>query len=833
MMSQNSQGANTMVNNRNVYHDQATSYQASGGGYIVQGGDNMQLNHTCVILSERSHSGGVRDREDLLSLLNPIPDASHTRNLNTSPPKSVCFPGTRQDVIADVHSWVSSSLKAPHIMWIYGFAGSGKSAVAQEVASHFDRKGQLAAAFFFFRGAGDRSRTGRFASTIASQVVNAIPATASHIKAALKKSPGLLLDTTSLTTQFDSLVYGPLKAVKWPMAVASVLKKPFLIVLDGLDECEDRDEIAVFIQHTINFCTANPGIPLRFVVTSRVENHIDRLLHSSRQVVLLDLVDRTSDSDIAAALDIAIDNEKQSRLLKYDGSWPSAGQKAKLLKHIGGSFIFMTTIVRYLFDPDRKDGLTPMRRLPIILKTNLADFDSLYRSILEKARHLAHFQEIISTVALALRPLSVSQIATLLGLQTVDIVNVLLHLNAIINIPGDDRTPITLWHTSLRDFLLSENRAGPIFASPAHHIFIARGCIRRAADSMPSATREYSRLYALKHLNKLPCDNAPDTLDAALKGLKSFLDKPVFKGIWPLCARNRLSKQELEPCPRTDGEGSNVLTALHAACHHKEFDTIYFLLDNGADPNIVALNRAKTVSHGGASFKYGTPLTFASYIGNVELATRLLECKADPNSQCGRYSTALQASCSQGKLEVVKLLLKHGADPNLTGGAYGSSLHACAQFGKTDRARALLEHKADPNVRGGYSTFECAVQELTPVIEDWKWVTALHNACYHGHTNTAELLLDFGADSTQRNNSGRTAFECAMEKHKRDSDVTSANVIGSEAHCTQPGLALPGNALGDMEDEKAVGIAMRPQLGAALLCMSFHLLFSAEGAIRD
>ncbi|KAJ3535617.1 hypothetical protein NMY22_g6409 [Coprinellus aureogranulatus] len=205
MDPQGSKCSNTMINNRNIYQDGTVHNQAYNGGHIVHGGDNMN-----VYLNGHSVNGGARDRDDLFSLLNPIPDASHTRNLRTSPPNSVCFPGTRQDVIADVRSWVNSSLKEPHVMWIYG-------------------KGQLAAAFFFFRGAGDRSRASRFATTIASQMARAIPVTASHIKTAIKKDPGLRLKTTSLTVQFDGLVYGPIKAAGWDRLVASLRKKPFLI----------------------------------------------------------------------------------------------------------------------------------------------------------------------------------------------------------------------------------------------------------------------------------------------------------------------------------------------------------------------------------------------------------------------------------------------------------------------------------------------------------------------------------------------------------------------------------------------------------------------------
>jgi ankyrin repeat protein len=37
-------------------------------------------------------------------------------------------------------------------------------------------------------------------------------------------------------------------------------------------------------------------------------------------------------------------------------------------------------------------------------------------------------------------------------------------------------------------------------------------------------------------------------------------------------------------CP---GEGDGVRVALHAACHYKAKEMVYFLLEKGADPNVV------------------------------------------------------------------------------------------------------------------------------------------------------------------------------------------------------------------------------------------------------
>ena len=96
------------------------------------------------------------------------------------------------------------------------------------------------------------------------------------------------------------------------------------------------------IEDTIEFFEQHPKIPMRFLITSRVEDHLHQVLHSSKQVQLLNLVEKTSDADIAAALDVAIANAKRGRLLACDESWPDKWDRWRLVSHIGGSFLFMT-----------------------------------------------------------------------------------------------------------------------------------------------------------------------------------------------------------------------------------------------------------------------------------------------------------------------------------------------------------------------------------------------------------------------------------------------------------------------------------------------------------
>jgi len=54
-----------------------------------------------------------------------------------------------------------------------------------------------------------------------------------------------------------------------------------VIVIDALDECDDKDLMAEFIEVIIDAFQENPRLPFRIFVTSGVEEHVRRKLETS------------------------------------------------------------------------------------------------------------------------------------------------------------------------------------------------------------------------------------------------------------------------------------------------------------------------------------------------------------------------------------------------------------------------------------------------------------------------------------------------------------------------------------------------------------------------
>ncbi|KAJ2918191.1 hypothetical protein MD484_g2236, partial [Candolleomyces efflorescens] len=592
---------------------------------VLGGSQNAHVGQlTAYQIDGAAHFHGAQVRTDDLTvyeLLKPIDDASHTRDRRKSPPDSACARGTRVEVVKKYTSWTTdkiSSADEPHVLWVHGYAGCGKSAISQEVCDTSKRQGRPVVSFFFFRNAGERSKIRRLANTLATQMVMAVPETEPFVRAAVKANMALLdpdQPGVSLRERVEQLVYGPFKAAVelgskvrhpassvWSLAtlmqrfvsdrrinnaqetpniLESLSRGPFLIVIDGLDECDDKEEVQELVDGMLAFFDQNPLIPLRVFITSRVEQHIRSRLDVPG-VRLYNLVDHCSDDDIATFIDVLFESEGRRdpvirAFILEHGKWPAPDERLKLIKHIGGSFIFGWTVFRFIMGSMNEPGspATPMERLPLALEMN-PGLDGLYTQTLARSQHLPHFINIISTIALIEDPLPTSGIAELLGIKTYEVVNVLMNLQAIIQVPGTDDIPVTLFHTSLRDFLTTLTRSGPFFAHPRHHVFLFLRCLqcelayRQRGVGLPTYLdqRKPAAAYALRY--------AGDHLE---RGEHLFESGESNSAI-------RLCREALESCP---GAPELIVSLARVTLRHATHGGTLTDLDEAVSLNRTAL----------------------------------------------------------------------------------------------------------------------------------------------------------------------------------------------------------------------------------------------------
>ena len=232
----------------------------------------------------------------LPGLLNPLNNASHTRSGQVAR----CDPGTRLEIIAQVKEWLNGSDKRAAICWLSGPAGYGKSALAQTIAERYAAKGRLLGSFFFLRGAGERSHISRLIPTLAHQISLSVPAVKPLLENAVRDDPAMLGPSVSLAHQFQKLIIEPIHSTTSKLLAFSHLVKQKIIVIDALDECNDKTDMAAFIDVLLKAFPERSYLPFRILVTSRVEEHIrKKFVHAEgRFLYHLDLGNCDARSDI-------------------------------------------------------------------------------------------------------------------------------------------------------------------------------------------------------------------------------------------------------------------------------------------------------------------------------------------------------------------------------------------------------------------------------------------------------------------------------------------------------------------------------------------------------
>ncbi|KIJ94403.1 hypothetical protein K443DRAFT_683769, partial [Laccaria amethystina LaAM-08-1] len=445
----------------------------SGNAQVVNVGGNVVF-----------HGSPAPPPAGLPDLLRPVSNASHTRAGHVAR----CDPGTRLQVIAEIEQWLDDSDKRAAVCWINGLAGYGKSALAQTIAEHYAAKGRLLGSFFFLRGAGERSHISRLIPTLAYQISLSVPAAKPSPKKALRHEPALLEPSVSLAHKFQKLIIDPTRSTTFKMLSSveafSHFAKQRILIIDALDECDDKAEMAAFIDVLIDLSSGKSNLPFRILLTSRVEEHIRKSFDDSDTQSVLYRLDL---ANYDARLDIQVYFKKQfdriydqnlrmmKRILK---PWPSSKDLAVLLDKAGSSFAFATTLIQFV-----QAHPMPHKALEKLLESEVNGLDPLYEQVLSSASGTADFHQILGTIIILEDNKSITFLGSLLHLQNEDVICELLGVQSIINIPGNDGEPITLYHTSLRDFLTIKSRSKQYFIDPPlRHLHLAIHCLKHLAE---------------------------------------------------------------------------------------------------------------------------------------------------------------------------------------------------------------------------------------------------------------------------------------------------------------------------------------------------------------
>ncbi|OAX31808.1 hypothetical protein K503DRAFT_676723, partial [Rhizopogon vinicolor AM-OR11-026] len=285
-----------------------------------------------------------------------------------------------------------------------------------------------------------------------------------HVNSAIRQNPALLDSDKSLRDQMEALFLQPLRELRFRLRDCP----PPLFVIDALDECTSKPEVADLIS-ILGEALCDPDVPvIHILLTSRSEAHIqDAIQEEAIRPLVCEIPVKTTGEGVAKIISLDgadVDNDiynfleqsfrkLQSRHSKFPQ--PTRDELARLASRAGRRFIVASTMMKFIDDGrnDPRDQLQLMLGLTCDLLPGTEVY-KLYDSILSTCADPKRAYLHLSVVAALADPLPISQISELLGpVEGRDVEAALVQLRSVMDIPTDNSLPVNIYHSSVRDYV--------------------------------------------------------------------------------------------------------------------------------------------------------------------------------------------------------------------------------------------------------------------------------------------------------------------------------------------------------------------------------------------
>ncbi|KAF5332891.1 hypothetical protein D9758_017887 [Tetrapyrgos nigripes] len=402
-----------------------------GRDFIQTTNNNFGANEKAEILKE------------LKQKLNPI--AKPARKTDT------CLEGTRVKILNDLCNWVIDANTT--IAWIYGIAGTGKSAIAVSLARKIrkiDTKKEVKLALTFHCVKGqETSHICNLVPTLSYHLAQVFPEYGKGLLESLNRDPSL--DGTSLSLSEQLELFLDLPVLEKLIIKSS--EKVVIIIIDGLDEWGTGLNRRELLRH---LKTLNQFAWLKIIVTSRPNPEITEELIVELFIKKIDLSDHIGTAD------------DLRKLITSKLSWVSNEKMDNMLAKANGLFIWVTTALTFI-----EMGVDKAGRLEIILNLKKGTYDELqpyeplyhlYKTVLTESfsqqDNLKYLTVVVGAILAVIEPVSQDTLKNLLCAKGVDVPTrvteeVINQLRALVY----DRDGKLYYHLSFGEFLTSsENK---------------------------------------------------------------------------------------------------------------------------------------------------------------------------------------------------------------------------------------------------------------------------------------------------------------------------------------------------------------------------------------
>ncbi|KDR84612.1 hypothetical protein GALMADRAFT_719218 [Galerina marginata CBS 339.88] len=427
-------------------------------------------------------------------------------------PPGKCHPGTREEVLRLILEWINDPAPEADVLWLYGPAGAGKSAIMQTIAEILRELYQerYAGSFFFARGVPKRDQGSYLFSTLAYQIAINLAGAREAVNLSMVADPSL--PTKSMNIQMHSLIVAPLMRSQYHQTHTAT------VIIDGLDEC-DGPNMQKAILSLIADTKSKSTLPLRFLIASRPEfwirNCFDRqpLFNMTRRINLSESRDALEDIKkyLRDGFSDIYDNNLDI-MTGVENPWPPSTVIDRLAQQASDQFIYASTVLKFFGASSQFNN--PVSQLEILLgagpltSSAFSDLDQLYTQILvlyPRTEIMTRFLGGIVTLRCSIP----EAIACLLDIGGDELPLLLRATRSLIEIFSPDnefevddedlhmiyegKTYIQFYHLSMRDFLTDSNRSGQFYVNlqEIHDLMFSRYlnltiCALRGAPSYNS-----------------------------------------------------------------------------------------------------------------------------------------------------------------------------------------------------------------------------------------------------------------------------------------------------------------------------------------------------------
>ncbi|KAJ6120565.1 ankyrin repeat-containing domain protein [Penicillium sp. IBT 18751x] len=691
-------------------------------------------------------------------------------------------------------AWVS---EGNSFLWLYGFAGSGKSVLCSTAIQHLSQRqeshSQFGIAFFFVT----------FSDPLKQNA-------SAMLRALILQLSSQLGDESELSELHDTYIDATPPIEKLQDCLHRLVQsfRNVYILLDALDEIP-YGHARMEMLDILNEISSWSEPSLHMLVTSRDEADIRDEMNSAA-VRMISMNNESVARDITAYISSYLRTHR--RLRKWEKSFDKI--EAALARRADGVFRYAECQLMLLETcPQNED------RLNQVLDSLPRSLDETYDRMLEKIGQddSGYARQILNMLSVSRRPLTIAEVNEGMAVELcgnprfnakrkcTNAEEIRLILPGLIEISIDvdfQKSIVRLGHFSVQEYLESGRLPPSLAATYAvdradAHAQLSCICLTyllecpapwgQDKNEGASLTR-YATRYWHFHFGK--ADRTRYSLEAQVLNLfyddDKFQDWAFFSNLdgsgvkvfdlkmpSPLYVASLLGfsfvvAAFLEGPFQLNIKGGRYGTALQAASAAGHEEIVRMLLDQGAEI-------ASQFEH------YRDPLLAASRNGHTSVVRLLLEHATYVKIQAKACGTALITSSFNGHKEIVRFLLDEKNDyctPSLS-----VALREASAVGHQEIVHMLLDTNVDVNSQSGfYGTASLAASSLmhqeiadqffknAPILrsESKHYGTALQAASAQGHRKIVQLLIDRNVDINSQSGCFGTALQAASAQGHRE-----------------------------------------------------------------